>query len=314
MYYINELRDGDRIIEHYFCQSKQSLKSKAGKTYISMKLQDKTGTIDAKIWDMNKDIQSFEEKTFIKVEAHVTTFNNALQFNIKRLRKSNEGEYDPSEYIATSKYDLENMHKELMDFIKSIQTPCIKEMLTMIFVEDPIFSTKIKTHSAAKTMHHNYLGGLLEHTVAVTKLCDTFSQLYPYANRDILICGGMLHDVTKIIELSDMPENDYTDEGQMLGHIYMGAELVHKTASKIDGFPAQLENLIKHTLLAHHGELEYGSPKLPLTIEAHLLACADNLDAKAKMYEDMIDKNDTSGNWLGYSKCLLRNVRNSKYS
>ncbi len=314
MRYIEELQEGETIVEHYLCKSRQSLKSKNGKTYLSLKLQDKTGIADAKVWEMNRYIQSFAENDFIKIEALVTIYNGEIQLNVKKLRRSNEGEYDPKEYVPTTKKDVEQMHGEFIAYIDTIENFYMKTLLQEIFLKNKQIKESLKTHSAAKTMHHNYLGGLLEHLLSVTKICDALAKHYEYVDRDILITTAMLHDVAKMMELSHFPDNDYTDDGQLLGHIYMGAELIGKTAQTIPNFPPQLESLLKHSLLSHHGTLEYGSPKTPQTIEAHLLSCADNMDAKVKMYEELVEEGDkVSGNWKGYSKMLQRSIRDSKY-
>lgn len=314
MRFIEELREGENLMEHYLCKSKQTFKSKNGKSYLSLKLQDKTGIIDAKVWELNNSINSFNEGDFIKIDGIVTIYNNNKQLNVKRIRKSEEGEYFPEDYIPSTSRNIEEMHKDLIAFIYTIENVHIKKLLEKIYIDHEEISKKIKTHSAAKTMHHNYLGGLLEHTLSITQLCDFLAKQYPFANRDILICTAMLHDIAKIMELSDFPSNEYTDAGQLLGHIFMGAELIGKVASTIDGFPVQLENLLKHSILAHHGEMIYGSPKIPETVEAHLLHCADNLDAKVKMYEDMINgAENTQSNWVGYNRMLERNIRNSKF-
>lgn len=313
MRYINELREGESIVEHYLCKSRQSLKSKNGKTYLSLKLQDKTGMVDAKVWDMNKDIQSFAENDFIKIDGSVTVFNNDLQINIKRIRRSMEGEYDPVDFIPSTDKNIDEMFQQLLDYIKTIESPFIKEMLEEIFLRHPLISKEFKFHSAAKSMHHSFRGGLVEHTLSVTQICDFMSGRYQFVNRDILIASAMLHDAAKIIELSDFPENDYTDDGQLLGHIFLGAELIKDTAAKINGFPKQLESLLKHCILSHHGELEYGSPKVPETIEAFILHCADNMDAKTKMIEEMLASDNTQGNWAGFNRMLQRNIRRSDY-
>ena len=313
MKYINELREGENVVEHYLCKSRQSMKSRNGKTYLSLKLQDKTGIVDAKVWDMNKDIQSFQENDFIKIDAFVTTFNNELQLNVKRIRRSREGEYDPADFIPSTETNIDDMYNQLMGYIKTMQNPYIKKLLEEIFQKHPVISKDFKYHSAAKTMHHNYRGGLVEHTLSVTQICDFMAPRYQFVDRDMLVACAMLHDVAKIMELSDFPENDYTDEGQLLGHIFMGAQLIRDTAAKIEGFPMQLANLMMHCILSHHGELEYGSPKVPETIEAFILHCADNMDAKTKMFEDMIASNDTQGNWAGYHRMLARNIRKSDW-
>lgn len=313
MKYINELREGENIIEHYLCKSRQSMKSRNGKTYLSLKLQDKTGIVDAKVWELNNEIQSFQENDFIKVDAFVTTFNNELQLNVKRIRRSREGEYDPADYIPSTEKNIEEMYRQLMAYIKTIKSPYIKKLLEEIFLRHPIISKEFKYHSAAKAMHHSYRGGLVEHTLSVTQLCEFLAPRYRFVDRDILIASAMLHDVGKVMELSDFPTNDYTDDGQLLGHLIIGAELIGDTAAKIEGFPKRLETLLKHCMISHHGEFEYGSPKLPSTIEAFLLHCADNLDAKTNMIEDMLAADNTPGHWVGYHRMLQRNLCRSDY-
>lgn len=313
MKYINELREGENIIEHYLCKSRQTMKSRNGKNYLSLKLQDKTGMVDAKVWDLNNDIQSFQENDFIKVDAFVTTFNNELQLNVKRIRRSREGEYDPADFVPSTDKNIDEMYDQLMGYIKSMKNPYLKKLLEEIFLRHPVISKEFKYHSAAKAMHHSFRGGLVEHTLSVTQLCDFLAPRYNYVNRDILVASAMLHDVGKVLELSDFPTNDYTDDGQLLGHLILGSELIRDAAAKIDGFPKRLESLMKHCMLSHHGEYEYGSPKLPSTPEAFLLHCADNLDAKTKMIEEALAADSTQGHWAGYNRMLQRNLSRSDF-
>lgn len=313
MKYINELREGENIIEHYLCKSRQTMKSRNGKNYLSLKLQDKTGMVDAKVWDLNNDIQSFQENDFIKVDAFVTTFNNELQLNVKRIRRSRDGEYDPADFVPSTDKNIDEMYDQLMGYIKTMKNPYLKKLLEEIFLRHPVISKEFKYHSAAKAMHHSFRGGLVEHTLSVTQLCDFLAPRYSYVNRDILVASAMLHDVGKVLELSDFPTNDYTDDGQLLGHLILGSELIRDAAAKIDGFPKRLESLMKHCMLSHHGEYEYGSPKLPSTPEAFLLHCADNLDAKTKMIEEALAADSTQGHWAGYNRMLQRNLSRSDF-
>ncbi len=309
MRYIEDLKDSERVVEHYLCKEKQSLKSKSGKTYYSLTLQDKTGTINAKVWDLNNDIRNFEQSDFIKIDATVLTYQNVLQLKVVKIRKSEEGEYDPNDYIPTTTKNVDDLYNVLCEYIKNISNKYIKELLEKIFVEDAVISKAIKTHSAAKTMHHGYLGGLIEHTVSVVETCDFLSGRYKFVNKDLVIAGAMLHDVGKIYELSSFPQNDYTDSGQLLGHIVICIELINDKSREIEGFPKDLSNLLKHSIVSHHGSLEYGSPKLPSTIEAFILHCADDMDAKIKMFEEHLEKNNTKDVWTGYNKILTRNIR-----
>lgn len=313
MKYIEDFKEGETIIGHYLCKQKQTLKSRAGKTYLSIRLQDKTGTIEGKVWELNNNIQNFEENDFIKVEAIVLTYQNDLQLNIKKIRCSQEGEYDTINYIPCTDKDINSLYNQFMNYINSMSNQYIKKLLENIFIKNKFISEEIKKHSAAKSMHHSYMGGLLEHTLSVVQICDFMSSQYKYVNRDILVASAMLHDVGKLFEISSFPDNDYTDEGQLIGHIVIGTEMITKEAALIEGFPEQLKNLLKHCILSHHGEYEYGSPKRPKTIEAFILHCADDMDAKSKMFEEMIIKDNTQGKWVGYNRMLSRNIRKSEY-
>lgn len=313
MRYINELKVDEMVIEHYLCKKKQTLKSRAGKSYLSLLLQDKTGVINAKVWDLNNNIKSFEENDFIKIDGTVLSYQNEPQLTIKKIRKSLDGEYEPKDYIPTTDKNIDELYKKMVDIIENVKNPYIKELLQNIYIKNEDIKVKFKEHSAAKTMHHNYMGGLLEHTLSICEICEFLAKHYHFVDKDILIASAFLHDIGKIFELSPFPDNDYTDDGQLLGHIIIGTELVTKECSKIEGFPHQLKSLIKHSILSHHGEYEFGSPKRPKTVEAFILHCADELDAKLKMYEDAIFSDNTQGNWAGYHKMLARNLRKSNF-
>lgn len=310
--YIEDFKEDDHIIGHYYCKQKQNLKSRAGKTYLSLKLQDKTGIIDAKVWDLNHEIQSFDENDFIKIDAVVLTYQNELQLKVSKIRKSQEGEFDPVNYIPCTDKDISSLYAQILDYIKSITNPFVRQLMENIFNRETV-TTAFKSHSAAKNMHHNYMGGLIEHTFSVVQICDFMCARYKHVNRDILIATAILHDIGKIYELSEFPDNDYTDDGQLLGHIIMGADMVAEAAASIPQFPHELLSLLRHSILSHHGEYEYGSPKRPKTVEAFILHCADNMDAKIKMYEDSIDSDNTKGHWVGYHKMLARNIRKTDF-
>lgn len=309
MYYINELHEGEMVHAIYFCKSKQTLQTKAGKNYYSMLLQDKTGTIDAKVWDLNNGIAHFEAMDYIDITAQVVCFQNSLQLNVKQVRKAQEGEYQVSDYMPCSEFDVEEMYKELTGLIQSVKDTYLHKLLETIFIDDKEFAKKFKTHSAAKSIHHGFIGGLLQHTISVAKLCDYYSQQYPILNRDLLITAAICHDIGKTEELSDFPENDYTDEGQLVGHIVMGTILLDGRMKEIPGFPVKLSNELKHCILAHHGELEFGSPKKPALIEAVALAFADNTDAKLQIFIEELKSKDEGGNWMGYNRNFESNLR-----
>ncbi len=264
MKYIESFREGERVSGIYLCKSRQSALTKAGKAYENVIFQDKTGTVDAKIWDPNSHgIEEFDSLDYVDVMADVTSFQGQIQLNVKRVRKVREGEYNPADYLPVSKKDIKKMYQELISFISRITNPYLVRLLNNIFVEDAEFAKAFRFSSAAKTVHHGFVGGLLEHTLSVVKLCEYYVSSYPMLNADLLYAAAMCHDIGKVYEISPFPENDYTDAGQLLGHIMIGAEMVHDAVRQIPGFPAKLESELKHCILAHHGELEYGSPKKP---------------------------------------------------
>lgn len=308
-YYIKELRDGEMISEIYLCKNKVVAKTKAGKTYYSMQLQDKTGIIDAKIWELNNAIAHFEPMNYIRIDAQVVSFNGALQLNVKRVRVADAGEYDISDYMPCTDKDIDAMYKELLDLIDGVQNKYLQALLKKVFVEDKAFAEKFKKHSAAKSVHHGFIGGLLEHSLSVAKLCEYIASNYPAINHDLLVTAAICHDIGKVEEISEFPENDYTDEGQLVGHIVMGTMMLADKMREIPDFPTKLANELKHCILSHHGELEYGSPKKPALMEALALAHADNLDAKLQTFTELIKSNSDKTEWLGYNKLLDSNVR-----
>ncbi len=309
MKFIKDLKEGDRVSDIYLCKHKQSAVTKNGKAYDNVILQDKTGTIDGKIWDPNSaGIGEFESLDYIEVFGEVTSFQSALQVNMKRVRLCREGEYNPADYLPVSGNSIEEMYGELLTIIDSVKNPYLKELLNSFFRKDEKFIKSFRQSSAAKTVHHGFVGGLLEHTLGVVKLCIYYCQAYTILNRDLLLTAAICHDIGKTRELSLFPENDYTDEGQLLGHIVMGSEMVGEKIRNISGFPEGLEGELKHCILAHHGEYEFGSPKKPALIEAVALNFADNTDAKMQTFTEILRGAQGDG-WLGYNRLFESNVR-----
>ena len=310
MKYIESFREGERVSGIYLCKFRQSALTKAGKSYENLIFQDKTGTIDSKIWDPNSGgIEDFDAMDYVDIVADVTMFQGQPQLNVKRARKAREGEYNPADYLPVSSKDIEVMYKELLGFAAKVKDPYLSKLLKSLFVEDVEFAKAFKFSSAAKTVHHGFVGGLLEHTLSVTKLCEYYVNYYPMINADLLYTAAMCHDIGKVYELSPFPENDYTDEGQLLGHIMIGAEMVGDRIRDIPGFPIKLGNELKHCILAHHGELEYGSPKKPALLEAVALNFADNTDAHLQTMIEALTAAGENQGWLGYNRLFESNIR-----
>lgn len=310
MRFINELHEGDRVSGIYLCKQKQPAVTKNGKPYENLILQDKTGVIDGKIWDPNSlGIDDFEALDYIDIMGDVTSFAGAIQLNIKRVRKASEGEYSPADYLPVSENSTDEMYKQILALVRSVKNTYLSALLNKLFVEDKEFLKVFNGHSAAKTVHHGFIGGLMQHTLSVARLCDYMAQAYPVIKRDLLITAALLHDVGKTRELSAFPLNDYTDEGQLLGHIVIGAQMIHDMAKEIPGFPAVLENELVHCILAHHGELEYGSPKKPALAEAVALNLADNTDARMETLTEVFAADKGKKEWLGYNRLFESNLR-----
>lgn len=312
MRFIEMLREGDRIQEIYLCKQRTSAMTKNGKEYENVILQDKTGQLDSKIWEPNSmGIDDFEALDYVEVGGDVTMFNGTKQLSIKRARKIDPETIDTANYFPTTDKNIDEMMVELLKFITKVDNPYYKQLLSKIFVENEDFAKAFKNHSAAKSVHHGFIGGLLEHTLSVTKMCEFYTTQYPMLNHDLLITAAMCHDIGKVYELSQFPMNDYTDAGQLLGHIVMGSEMVGDVIKTIPGFPKVQSNELKHCILAHHGELEYGSPKKPALVEAVALNFADNTDAKMETWKEIFDSNSQAGSdqWLGFNRIVESNMR-----
>lgn len=309
MRFIDGLCEGETIRNVYLCKGKRSAETRNGKPYDNLILQDKTGTLDGKVWDPNSQgIADYDEKDFIEVFGDVINYNGNLQLNIRQIRKAEEGEYNPADYMPTTEKSVDGMYEELTAYIRQISNKYLRQVLEFYYIKDEAFIKKFKAHSAAKTVHHGFSGGLLEHTLSVTRMCDYFATSYSILNRDLLLSSAILHDIGKVKELSDFLDNDYTDEGQLIGHIVIGVEMINDAIRSIPGFPEKLAHELKHCIVAHHGELEYGSPKKPALAEAVALNMADSTDAKLQTLTELF-KGKTGTDWLGYNRLFESNLR-----
>lgn len=312
MRFIQDLRENDFIKnEIYLCKSKQTLTGKSGKSYVSLILQDKTGTIDAKIWDFSNEIEQYDTMDFVHIDARVNSFQDSLQLNISKVYKAREGEYYPEDYFPVTSKNVEVMYGEIKEYVQAIKDSNLRSLAEDYFINDVDFIKRFKNHSAAKSVHHGFVGGLLEHTLSVVKLCEYYTSSYPILNKDLLIVAALFHDIGKLEELSSFPENDYTEDGQLLGHIFIGANMVRDHIRTMSKFPEKLSNELVHCILAHHGELEFGSPKKPATVEAMALHFADNTDAKLQTMTELLNSGDPKVEWMGYQRLFESNIMRS---
>ena len=309
MRYINTLVEGETIRNIYLCKGKRSAETRNAKPYDNLILQDKTGTLDGKVWDPNSNgIADYDEMDFIEVFGDVISYNNNLQLNIRQIRKAYEDEYVAADYMPTTEKSTDSMFEELIGYVKKIDNDYLRQAVEYYFVNDEAFIKTFVGHSAAKTVHHGFAGGLLEHTLSVVKMCEYMVSAYPILNKDLLYAAAICHDIGKTKELSPFPTNDYTDDGQLLGHIVIGGEMISDAVRSIPGFPEQLASELKHCIVAHHGELEYGSPKKPALAEALALNFADATDAKMQTLTELF-KDKKNNDWLGYNRLFESNLR-----
>ena len=272
MRYIQELHEGSSVKDIYLCKKRMSLVTKNGKNYESLTLQDKTGVIDAKIWDPNSmGIGEFEELDYVDIAGDVVSFQGHLQLNIKRARKCQEGEYNPADYVPVSDKNIDDMMGAIGKYIDSVKNEYLQRLLKAFFVEDKEFIEDFRLSSAAKSVHHSFVGGLAEHTLGVT-----------------------------------------TEEGQFIGHIIIGVQMIDEKIREIPDFPVLLANEVRHCILAHHGELEYGSPKKPAIAEALALNFADNTDAKLEIFKETLAAGQSEAGWIGYQNLLESNIRRTE--
>lgn len=311
MRYINTLREGDSVRAIYLCKTKRVAETRNGKPYDNLTLQDKTGTLDGKVWDPNSGgIADYDEMDYVDVFGEVISYNGNLQLNIKQLRKPHEDEYVLADYMPTTEKNVEAMYSELLLYVNKIENKYLRQLAEYYYVKNKGFIKNFKAHSAAKSVHHSFAGGLLEHTLSIVRLCEYYVNAYPILNKDLLYSAALFHDIGKTKELSEFPENDYTDGGQLLGHIVIGVEMISEGVRSIEGFPEKIANELKHCVIAHHGELEFGSPKKPAIPEAVALHYADATDAKMQTLAEIFKDKDKD-EWLGYNRLFDSNLRKS---
>lgn len=318
MQFINKIKDGDELQSVYHIKVKSQAMAKTGKEYFNVQLEDKTGMIDGKIWDVaSPGIEEFSANDFCFVEGDVISYNNQLQVKIKRIRIADKNEYNTEDYFATSRFDKNDMAKELDRLIGEVKNKNYSKLLKSFFIDDKSFREKFLAHQGAKMVHHSFVSGLLEHTISTAKLAIAIANNYDDLNLDLIITAALLHDIAKTTEISSYPNNEYTDEGYLIGHIVMGYEMVKERINELGGFTSVETTELLHTILSHHGSTEFGSPKLPMLMEAYVVSQADNTDAKLEIMRESIanakitNKMDSNG-FVDNNKFVGTRFRESK--
>jgi 3'-5' exoribonuclease len=297
--YISDLssfEDGKVFDGFFLVLSRQQRTTQTNKPYLNLILCDKTGQVEGRVWDPSdhRIAKDVERGDVVKIRGTLSRYNDRLQVKVDQLRKAQSVEVEKSDLMPSTTYDVEALWSRLLGFVDSFTEPHLKLLLTTI-LNDPELSSAFREAPAAKQLHHAWLGGLLEHVVSLLTLADQVAPHYPLVHRDLLLTGVILHDIGKVRELSWDIGFDYTLEGVLLGHISMGASLAERTMDALPNFPLKLKTLVLHLILSHHGKLEYGSPKLPMTPEALALSFIDDLDAKMQAMASEFEKCEHEG-------------------
>ena len=300
------------IVSSFVVTTKQVKPKKSGEPYLALTLADRCGQIEAKMWDNVEDaIDAFEQEDFLKIKGLLNKYKNRFQLTIHKLRKLGDSEVDFADYLPKTTKNVDDLWRTLEDFVSSVRDPHLKALLQS-FIADPEIAVAYRNAPAAKTLHHAYIGGLLDHVVSLFRSCDLLSRNYPQINRDLLIAGAFLHDIGKIHELSYKRSFAYTSRGQLLGHMIIELEMLQAKIAKIPGFPDQLKTLLEHLIISHHGEYEFGSPKLPMFPEALMLHYLDDLDSKMESMRAHFEREaENESTWTSYNASLGRTLLNT---
>jgi 3'-5' exoribonuclease len=301
------------VTTSYVVSNKQIKSKKSGEPYLDLTLMDRTGTIQAKMWDnVEECAYTFEQDDIVKIKGLINKYNQRWQLTIHKIRKMEEAAIDFSDYLPKTSKDIDELWKTLGEFVASIGDTYMRNLLEL-FMADPEIARAYRNAPAAKTMHHACIGGLLDHVVSLFRSCDLVARNYEFINRDLLLTGAFLHDIGKIHELSYARSFGYTTEGQLLGHLIIELEMLHAKLAQIPGFPPQLKILVEHLIISHHGQYDFGSPKLPMFPEALMLHYMDDLDSKMEAMRAQFERDaELDSPWTGYNPALGRPLLNTR--
>ncbi|HXZ13013.1 MAG TPA: HD domain-containing protein [Candidatus Sulfotelmatobacter sp.] len=308
-HYVSDLRDGQPVTSLFLVREKEIRTSaRTGTSWLQLELADRTGTIPAKMWDNFDAIsKTFEADDVIQIRGRVKVFNGQRELTLEQVIPAAERDYDLADFLPHTKYDVEKLYAELRAAISAMKSPWLQRLLASV-VDDSAIAPKLKRAPAAMTMHHSYLGGLLEHVVSLLGLSRDLAAHYPELDADLLLAGIVLHDIGKIDELRYTRAIDYTTEGRLLGHISLGLMLVRDKIKAIPDFPAPLAVLVEHLILSHHGSHEFGSPALPQTREAVALHFLDDIDSKMAAMRATLDAPAGADEWTERNPSLRRQL------
>ncbi len=306
--------ENQTIISSFVVAARQVKPKRTGELYLMLTLADRTGQLDAKMWDnVGSVLDQFEQDDYVKVKGLINRYNGRLQLTIHKLRRMEASEVDPADYLPCCPRDIEELWRQLGEFVAGMSDPHLRALIES-FMADPEIACAYKTAPAAKSLHHAYIGGLLDHVVSLMRLCDLACRNYPQVNRDLVLAGVFLHDVGKIHELTYQRSFSYTSRGQLLGHMIIELEMLQQKTAQLPEFPPPLKTLLEHMIISHHGHYEFGSPKLPMFPEALMLHYLDDLDSKMESMRAQFERETTLENdaWAGYNSSLQRPLLDSK--
>src|SRR5216683_277250 len=301
------------ITSSFVVVSKQIKPKKSGEPYLALTLGDRSGQVEAKMWDNVEEVlNAFDQDDFVKIKGLVNKYKNRFQLTIHKLRKLGETEIEFSDYLPKTTKNIDELWQTLTDFVVSFQNPHLKS-LVQAFMADPEIAAAYRNAPAAKTLHHAYIGGLLDHVVSLFRSCDLISRNYPQVNRDLLLTGAFLHDIGKIQELTYNRAFSYSTRGQLLGHMIIELEMLQAKLAQLPGFPEELKILLEHMIISHHGQYDFGSPKLPMFPEALMLHYLDDLDSKMEAMRAHFEREaDLESPWTSYNPSLGRPLLNTE--
>lgn len=315
--YVRDLKEGEPVRDLFLVASKAVQTSSSGKPYIALSLRDRTGQVECRIWDRAEEMaRRFERDDVVEATGTAIVYQGRVQLKVFDVRKVPPAEIPVTEFLPVTEKGIEPLWAELRALVASVSDPHLRALLDAVFPDPPATDTARRFREApgGKTMHHDYIGGLMEHTVSVAAMCRSLAKHYGgRVNGDLLVAGALLHDLGKVRELSYEGSFDYTDEGRLLGHIFLGAEEVQRLCASLPGFPRELAVLLVHMILSHHGELEYGSPKRPKTVEAVILHFVENMDAKVAAFLDALSDLPEGDRWTGYQRMFERFLFSGKF-
>jgi 3'-5' exoribonuclease len=312
--YVADLAADQTVTTFFLVTEKEVRSTQNGKLYLRLELGDRTGTVEARMWDHFEDSAAMISRDdFVKIQGRVEIYRGKKQVMLDRLRKADVTEVDQEDFYACTAEDVDQLWARLRELADSVHDPWLHQLLAAI-LDDADISPRMRRAPAAKSMHHAFLGGLLEHVISLCELCEVVAARYPETNRDLLLTGGILHDIGKVYELSYDRSLGYTNVGQLLGHIVIAVELIGRKVCEIPGFPEELSVLVKHLILSHHGQYDFGSPKLPMFREAVMLHYLDDLDSKMGAMRALYASDKGEAEWTERSSALERRLlRVDKY-